>query len=98
MLHVCDVYFRDDSVSLAVGGFLSVDICGIVKWVPKCVAADVWVFVSLVSLMSLSVPNLIVSSALRQYLRQERLMEDAEFGSMLAAALVNWMALGQQRL
>ena len=42
MLHVCDAYFRDDSVSLAVGGVLSVDICGIVKWVPECVAADVW--------------------------------------------------------
>ena len=32
-------------------------------------------------------PVLIVSSALRQYVRKERLMEDAEFGLMLAAAL-----------
>ena len=39
---MCDVDVRDDSVSLEVGGFLSVDICGIVKWVPECVAADVW--------------------------------------------------------
>ena len=37
--------------------------------------------------MSLSMPVLIVSSALRQYVRKERLMEDAEFGLMLAAAL-----------
>ena len=37
--------------------------------------------------MSLTMPVLIVSSALRQYVRQERLMEDAEFGLMLAAAL-----------
>ena len=32
-------------------------------------------------------PVLIVSSALRQYVRKERLIEDAEFGLMLAAAL-----------
>ena len=48
--------------------------------------------------MSLSLPNLIVRSALRQYLREERLMEDAEIGLMLAAAWtpsmqVNWMAM-----
>ena len=40
MLHVCDADFRDDSVSLRLGGVLN--ICGIVKWVPECVAADVW--------------------------------------------------------
>ena len=38
-------------------------------------------------MMSLSMPALIVSSALRQYVRKERLMEDVEFGLMLAAAL-----------
>ena len=65
----------------AVGGFLSVDICGIVKWVPECVAGDVWL---LSVTMSLSVPNLIVRSALRQLLREERLMDDAEIGLMLA--------------
>ena len=27
---------------LRLGGVLSVNICGIVKWVPECVAADVW--------------------------------------------------------
>jgi len=37
--------------------------------------------------MSQSMPVLIVSSALRQYVRKQRLMEDAEFGLMLAAAL-----------
>ena len=42
---------------------------------------------SVVSLMPLTMPVLIVSSALRQYVRKERLMEDAEFGLMLAAAL-----------
>ena len=45
MLHVCDAYVLDDSVSLAVGGVLSVDMCGIVKWVPECVAADVWLLI-----------------------------------------------------
>ena len=38
-------------------------------------------------MMSQSMPVLMVSSALRQYVRKERLMEDAEFGLMLAAAL-----------
>ena len=66
---------------------MSVDICGIVKWVPECVAADVWLLSVFGVTMSLSVPNLIVRSALRQYLREERLMEDAEFGLMRAAAL-----------
>ena len=37
--------------------------------------------------MTKSMPVLIVSSALRQYVCKERLMEDAEFGLMLAAAL-----------
>ena len=53
------------------------------KWVPECVAADVWL---LSVTMSLSLLNLIVRSALRQYLREERLMEDAEIGLMRAAA------------
>ena len=38
-------------------------------------------------MMSQSMPVLMVSSALRQYVRKERLMEDAGFGLMLAAAL-----------
>ena len=37
--------------------------------------------------MSQSMPVLMVSSSLRQFVRKERLMEDAEFGLMLAAAL-----------
>jgi len=48
---------------------------------PRVCSADVWL--SSVT-MSLSLPNLIVRSALRQYLREERLMDDAEIGLMLA--------------
>ena len=36
---------------------MSADICGIVKWVPECVAADVWLVSVFGVMMSLSVPT-----------------------------------------
>ena len=51
---------------------------------PRVCSADVWLLSDFGVMMSLSLPNLIVRSALRQYLREERLMDDAEIGLMLA--------------